>query len=150
MITRQVLGRGAWVDLLPGWLSGADALFDDLLSQVPWRAEQRQMYERVVDVPRLLSFYGEDEPLPHPELVSAREALNAHYRAELGELFDDGRAVPLPRRPRLGGLARRHHRPRQGRGHHGGDRLPRLGAHLRSCGPAVVARPSGTGSDTAT
>jgi alkylated DNA repair dioxygenase AlkB len=87
MITRQVLGRGAWVDLLPGWLSGTDALLDDLLSQVPWRAEQRQMYDRVVEVPRLLSFYGEDDPLPHPELVSAREALNAHYRAELGELF---------------------------------------------------------------
>ena len=87
MITRQVLGRGAWVDLLPGWLSGSEALFDDLLSQVPWRAEQRQMYERVVEVPRLLSFYGEDDPLPHPELVSAREALNAHYGAELGELF---------------------------------------------------------------
>ena len=84
MITRQVLGRGAWVDLLPGWLSGADALFDDLLEQVPWRAERRQMYERVVDVPRLLCFYGEDEPLPHPDLVSAREALNAHYADELG------------------------------------------------------------------
>jgi alkylated DNA repair dioxygenase AlkB len=87
MITRQVLGRGAWVDLLPGWLSGADALFDDLLEQVPWRAERRQMYERVVDVPRLLCFYGEDEPLPHQDLVSAREALNAHYAGELGERF---------------------------------------------------------------
>jgi alkylated DNA repair dioxygenase AlkB len=87
MITRQVLGRGAWVDLLPGWLSGADALFDDLLVQVPWRAERRQMYERVVDVPRLVCFYGEDDPLPHPDLVTAREYLNAHYSAELGEPF---------------------------------------------------------------
>ena len=45
------------------------------------------MYDRVVDVPRLLSFYGEDDPLPDPRLVSAREALNAHYRDELGEPF---------------------------------------------------------------
>jgi alkylated DNA repair dioxygenase AlkB len=87
MITRQVLGRGAWVDLLPGWLSGADALFDDLLTQVPWRAERRQMYERMVDVPRLICFYGDEDPLPHPDLVTAREYLNAHYRAELGEPF---------------------------------------------------------------
>ena len=87
LVTRQVLGRGAWVDLLPGWLSGADALFDDLLEHVPWQAERRQMYERVVDVPRLLCFYGESDPLPHPALVSAREALNAHYRTELGERF---------------------------------------------------------------
>jgi alkylated DNA repair dioxygenase AlkB len=71
MVTRQILGRGAWVDLLPGWLSGAGTLFEDLLEQVPWQAERRQMYERVVDVPRLLCFYGEDDPLPHPELVVA-------------------------------------------------------------------------------
>jgi alkylated DNA repair dioxygenase AlkB len=87
MITRQVLGRGAWVDLLPSWLSGADALFDDLLTTVPWQAERRQMYERVVDVPRLLSFYGEDDPLPAPDLVTALERLNDHYSPELGEPF---------------------------------------------------------------
>jgi alkylated DNA repair dioxygenase AlkB len=56
MITRQTLGRSAWVDLLPGWLSSAGTLFEDLLEQVPWQAERRQMYERVVDVPRLLCF----------------------------------------------------------------------------------------------
>src|ERR671917_1212794 len=87
MITRPVLGRGAWVDLLPGWLSGADALFDDLVAQVPWRAERRQMYERVVDVPRMLCFYGDDDPLPPPDRVTAREPLTAHYQAELGEPF---------------------------------------------------------------
>jgi alkylated DNA repair dioxygenase AlkB len=87
MMTRQSLGRGAWIDLLPGWLSGASTVFEDLLEQVPWKAERRQMYERVVDVPRLLSFYGEDDPLPHPDLVTAREALNAHYEPELGEPF---------------------------------------------------------------
>jgi len=87
LVTRQVLGRGAWVDVLPGWLSGADALFDDLLQHVPWQAERRQMYERVVDVPRLLCFYGERDPLPHPALVTARESLNAHYGEELGEPF---------------------------------------------------------------
>lgn len=87
MVRRQHLARGAWVDLLPGWLSSPESLFDDLQTQVPWHGERRQMYERVVDVPRLLSFYGENDPLPHPELVMARDALNAHYGAELGEHF---------------------------------------------------------------
>ena len=87
MVTRQSLGRGAWVDLLPGWLGGTSTLFDELLEQVPWQAERRQMYDRVVDVPRLLCFYGVEDPLPHPQLVMAREALNAHYAEELGELF---------------------------------------------------------------
>lgn len=63
---RTDLGAGAWVDHLPGWLSGADALFERLAADVPWLAERRQMYEREVDVPRLLAFYAEGEPLPHP------------------------------------------------------------------------------------
>lgn len=84
---RTALSAGAWVDLLPGWLTGADVLFDRLVDGVPWRAERRQMYERVVDVPRLLSFYDEDDELPDPVLGEAREALSRHYGPELGEPF---------------------------------------------------------------
>lgn len=84
---RTALGAGAWIDLLPGWLSGADALFERLVSEVPWRAERRQMYEHMVDVPRLLSYYGAGDPLPHPVLDEARDALSAHYAEELGEPF---------------------------------------------------------------
>ncbi|WP_042389881.1 alpha-ketoglutarate-dependent dioxygenase AlkB [Streptacidiphilus melanogenes] len=81
------LGAGAWIDLLPGWLVGADALFERLATQVPWHAERRKMYDRVVDVPRLLSFYDEEDRLPDPLLGEAREMLSAHYREELGEHF---------------------------------------------------------------
>jgi alkylated DNA repair dioxygenase AlkB len=84
---RTHLGRGAWIDVLPGWLSGADDLYDDLAAHVPWRAERRRMYDDVVDVPRLLAHYGEDDELPHPLLAEARALLTAHYRAELGEPF---------------------------------------------------------------
>jgi alkylated DNA repair dioxygenase AlkB len=84
---RVPLDRGAWVDLRPGWLAGAGAVFARLAEAVPWRAERRHMYDRVVDVPRLLCFYGEGEPLPHPALTAALGALNAHYGAELGEPF---------------------------------------------------------------
>jgi alkylated DNA repair dioxygenase AlkB len=45
------------------------------------------MYDKVVAVPRLLCFYGEDAPLPDPVLTAVREALNAHYGPELGEPF---------------------------------------------------------------
>jgi alkylated DNA repair dioxygenase AlkB len=86
-LRRAELTEGAWVDVLPGWLSGADALFQLLAEAVPWYAERRQMYDRVVDVPRLLKFYREGEPLPEPILADAREALSAHYATELGESF---------------------------------------------------------------
>lgn len=86
-LVRTELTEGAWVDVKPGWLTGADALFDVLLHDVPWRAERRQMYDNVVDVPRLLCFYDVDDVLPHPVMVEAREALSDHYAAELGERF---------------------------------------------------------------
>jgi len=86
-VSREHLSDGAWIDLLPGWLSGADALFETLARTVAWRAERRQMYERVVDVPRLLCFYDEGDDLPDPALVAARQALDRHYRRELGEPF---------------------------------------------------------------
>jgi alkylated DNA repair dioxygenase AlkB len=86
-VQRTVLAHGAWIDLRPGWIAGADALFGRLAESVPWRAERRHMYDRVVDVPRLLSFYAEGEPLPDPVLDEARQALDEHYGPELGEPF---------------------------------------------------------------
>jgi alkylated DNA repair dioxygenase AlkB len=86
-LTRTQLGRGAWIDLRPGWIAGADVLFDRLVHAVRWHAERRQMYEHMVDVPRLLCFYDEDAALPDPVLDQAKEALDAQYRAELGEPF---------------------------------------------------------------
>ena len=98
-VRRTDLPCGAWVDTRPGWVTGADALFARVASAVPWRAERRMMYDRVVDVPRLLCFYGEGQALPDPVLTAARDALSEHYLAELGEplrtaglcLYRDGR-----------------------------------------------------------
>lgn len=86
-VRRTVLTRGAWVDVLPGWVRGADDVFVRLVEEVPWHAERRQMYDRVVDVPRLLSFYDEQDELPDPLLTAARDALTEHYLPDLGEPF---------------------------------------------------------------
>src|ERR687890_320980 len=86
-LKRHSLTAGAWVDVLPGWIKGSDAVFETLLHDVDWRAERRQMYDGVVDVPRLLRWYGPDETLPHHTLTEAKARLNAHYADELGEEF---------------------------------------------------------------
>lgn len=86
-LERRPLSRGAWVDVLRSWLPDADDVFRTLVTDVPWRAEQRQMYDRVVAVPRLVHTYLAGDPLPHPVLVEAREALSEHYLPELGEPF---------------------------------------------------------------
>ncbi len=84
---RTALAHGAWLDVQRNWLAGADDTFATMVSDVPWRAEQRQMYDRIVDVPRLLHTYFLGEALPHLALEEAREALSAHYLPELGEPF---------------------------------------------------------------
>jgi len=87
VVERRHLTRGAWVDYGPGWLSGADELFLRLRDVVPWRAERREMYERTVDVPRLVCSYGAGDELPDPTLIAVRDALNERYAEELGEPF---------------------------------------------------------------
>jgi len=86
-VRRTPLAHGAWVDVMAGFVGGADLLYAALRRDVAWRAERRQMYDSVVDVPRLTKFYAAGETLPHPILVEAREALSRHYAAELGEPF---------------------------------------------------------------
>ena len=85
---RRDLGDGALLEMRAGWLTAADELLDGLLSGVPWRAERRQMYDRVVDVPRLVSFHdlAVEDP-PHPMLARLRRRLNDIYAGELGEPF---------------------------------------------------------------
>lgn len=78
------LGRGAWLEVRRGFLRGANGLLERLLEVVPWREERRRMYDRVVDVPRLLAFYDEQAPLPDPAVGAMRDALVRHYASRSG------------------------------------------------------------------
>ena len=85
---RRRIGNGAWVEVRSGWLTDADSLFGELMETIPWHAERRQMYDRVLDVPRLVSFHDlAEEPAPHPRLKQIRRRLNDAYGGELGEQF---------------------------------------------------------------
>jgi alkylated DNA repair dioxygenase AlkB len=89
---RRFLGRGAWVDVVPGWVTGADGLFDIVLESAPWKAFERPMYDRVVDVPRLETRAWPDRP----ELLDRMsDCLGRRYGVELpsisANLYRDGR-----------------------------------------------------------
>ncbi|GAA4560692.1 alpha-ketoglutarate-dependent dioxygenase AlkB [Pseudonocardia xishanensis] len=77
-LARHELGAGAWVDLVPGWLSGADALFDRLLRDTPWAQREVRMYERTLPEPRLTHRWSVPEA-PEPVLREAADALSARY-----------------------------------------------------------------------
>ncbi|MCS5497235.1 alpha-ketoglutarate-dependent dioxygenase AlkB [Cnuibacter physcomitrellae] len=87
-VERISLSQGAWLDLRPGWLDDSDAVFEQLALHVPWVADRREMYDRVVDVPRLVSRYGRGDELPLPILTEAREALNDHYGRPPRQVFE--------------------------------------------------------------
>ncbi len=87
--TRRELALGAWIDHVPGWVSGHDALFDQLERTLPWRHEQMHIYDRVVDVPRLLA------KVPQEGLIDdMRRALSASYGEDFvhvsAALYRDG------------------------------------------------------------
>jgi alkylated DNA repair dioxygenase AlkB len=84
---RRRLSHGAWLDVQRNWLGDPDGVFAALVDRVPWRSERREMYDAVVDVPRLVHTYLADDPLPHPALAQARTGLSEHYLPELGEPF---------------------------------------------------------------
>ena len=50
---RVELGDEAWVDTMTGFVRGGDTLLDTLVAIVPLFTEQRPMYDKMVDVPRL-------------------------------------------------------------------------------------------------
>lgn len=56
-LRRMPLAHGAWVDVRPGWVTGSDRLFTRLALDGPagveWHGERRQMYERMVDTPKV-------------------------------------------------------------------------------------------------
>jgi alkylated DNA repair dioxygenase AlkB len=78
-VERRPLAHGAWVDVRRGWVRGSDMLFERLRDGAQWQAERRQMYDRVVDVPRLNCYLGADDAWPDPFLRELQAALNAHY-----------------------------------------------------------------------
>lgn len=86
-LERRELSHGAWIDVRRGWVPAPDDVLGTLVRTVPWRAERRQMYDRLVDVPRLVYTYMIGEELPHPLLTQARDRLSTHYADELGEPF---------------------------------------------------------------
>jgi alkylated DNA repair dioxygenase AlkB len=79
---RVELAGEAWYEYAPGWLAGHATMFDALEQTMRWQTGKREMYERVVEVPRLHATVPDDGP-GHPLLDEIREVLGVRY----GERF---------------------------------------------------------------
>jgi alkylated DNA repair dioxygenase AlkB len=93
-LSRIPLDKGAWIDHLPGWLEGHETLLDQLWATTQWQSHRRHMYERMVDVPRLVATLPENGP-GHPIVTDMADALSAHYFRDLFDVslaaYRDGR-----------------------------------------------------------
>lgn len=93
-VVRHQLDATAWVDVLPGWLHGADRVFEELVVHLPWRGGDRHMYDRVVAVPRLRAGATESILRRLPVLEDMRHALDRRYEKDFASigfnLYRDG------------------------------------------------------------
>jgi alkylated DNA repair dioxygenase AlkB len=77
-LRRIPLDDSAWVEHLPGWVTGQQALLEVLVRTTRWQKQRREMYDRTVDVPRLVASLPDDGP-GHPVLRQIAGALSARY-----------------------------------------------------------------------
>jgi alkylated DNA repair dioxygenase AlkB len=96
-VKRIDLDAESWVDHAPGWVSGADELFAEILDGTDWGQRTRHMFDKRVIEPRLTSSWraSSEKPLTPPVLEAMRRALSERYEVELDSmgmnLYRDGR-----------------------------------------------------------
>lgn len=93
-LQRTDLGGGAWIDHLPEWVRGHEAVLEVLWSTTRWQAHRRRMYDRMVEVPRLVASLP-DDGTGHPLIPGLGAALAARYGRPLPQVslaaYRDGR-----------------------------------------------------------
>ncbi len=96
-LERIQLDPDSWLDVLPEWIRGADALFEQLVKGRSWGQRTRMLYDQRVIEPRLTAPWSLDsgEPLSPPILEDLRRSLSARYAVEFDSVgfnfYRDGR-----------------------------------------------------------
>ncbi len=104
---RTDLGGGAWIDHCASWLPGADQWFETMRDNGDWKADRRPMYDRMIDVPRLV-WWSDTPERAVPGLADLRSWFERYYdrpvRSVSANWYRDGSdsvaihrdRVPLP------------------------------------------------------
>jgi alkylated DNA repair dioxygenase AlkB len=96
-LRRIHLDEDSWVDHAPGWLSGADRVFEAILFGRRWEQRSRRMYDQRVEEPRLTAPWDvrSGEPLSPTILEEIRRVLSERYGHDFDtvgfNLYRDGR-----------------------------------------------------------
>jgi hypothetical protein len=85
-IRRQVLDERSWVDYAPGWLSGSDELFLQLMDTGRFSQRTVHLWERTVPEPRLTA--GWSEEVDGPGMPESLQRIAAALSERYGVAFD--------------------------------------------------------------
>lgn len=76
------LSPTSWLEVQPSFVAGSELLFEDLLEKTQWRAYRRPMFDKVVDVPRLMG-----HPPPDSKYSGLIEELRVLFSQRYGSEF---------------------------------------------------------------
>jgi alkylated DNA repair dioxygenase AlkB len=76
---RVAIDAHSWVEIVPGWMSGARILLERLATAVPWQQHDRRMFEQIFQEPRLTAEYKNLADVTEKALMDAVRALSEHY-----------------------------------------------------------------------
>lgn len=78
-VERLWLDDACWVDVIRGWVTGSDEVFESVLAGVAWQERRVFRYDHWVDEARLGAAGRPGPQAPHPVLTDAHRALQATY-----------------------------------------------------------------------
>jgi alkylated DNA repair dioxygenase AlkB len=81
------LDETSWIEHVPGWLTGSEHLFAELLASARWEQRERWMFTRRVTEPRLTAEYHDIAPAPQALLHTVAAALSSHYGADYRSMW---------------------------------------------------------------
>ena len=76
---RIELDERSWIDYCPSWLSGSDAVFDELAATARWQQRTVTMWDHKVLEPRLTAGWSTTAQGAPPVLLAMCELLSARY-----------------------------------------------------------------------
>jgi len=86
-LVRHQLDAAAWVDHVPGWVRGQEAVFEQVFDKAQWTHQTRRMYDKIVDQPRLHATWKRSNGEPFlPIIAEMAAALGERY----GKQFTTG------------------------------------------------------------
>jgi alkylated DNA repair dioxygenase AlkB len=84
---RIAIDTHSWVEMVPGWMSGSQILFECLETAVPWQQHDREIFDQTFCEPRLTAEYRNLRDVPEKSLLEAIRALSQHYGVAYDSLW---------------------------------------------------------------